>query len=96
MIIGQRNINSLRNKFDCLVQQITGNVDMVSDTKLDNSFPVGQFLIDGYSPPIRPDRDIHRGGLMFFVRKDIPCELLSLENEPMEGFYIEINLRKTR
>ena len=49
-------MNSLRNKFDCLDQQITGNVDvfMVSETKLDNSFPVGQFLIDGYGPPIRP------------------------------------------
>ena len=49
-------MDSLRNKFDCLDQQITGNVDvfMVSETKLDNSFPVGQFLIDGYGPPIRP------------------------------------------
>ena len=88
LIIGQLHINSLRNKFDCLVQKITGNVDilMVSETKLDNSFPVGQFLIDGYGPPIRLDRDIHGGGLMLFVRDDIPCKLLSLENKPMEGF----------
>ena len=88
LIIGQLNINSLRNKFDCLVQQIIGNVDilMVSETKLDNSFPVGQFLIDGYGPPIRLDRDIHGGGLMLFVRDDIPCKLLSLENKPMESF----------
>ena len=69
---------------------------MVSETKLDNSFPEGQFLIDGYDPPIRLDRDIHRGGLMLFVRDDIPCKLLSLENKPMEGFYVEINLRKTK
>ena len=42
LIIGQLNINSLRNKFDCLVQQIIGDVDilMVSETKLDNSFPM--------------------------------------------------------
>ena len=98
LIIGQININSLRDKFDCLVQQITGNVDilMVPETKLDNSFPVSQFLIDGYGPPIRLDRDIHRGGLMLFVRDDIPCKLLSLENKPVEGFYVEINLRKTK
>ena len=91
-------MNSLRNKFDCLDQQITGNVDvfMVSETKLDNSFPEGQFLIDGYSPPIRIDRDIHGGGLMLFVKEDIPCKLLSLENKPMEGFYKERNLRKTK
>ena len=98
LIIGQLNINSLRNKFDCLVQQITGNVDIliVSQTKLDNSFPVGQFLIDGYGPPIRLDRDIHGGGLMLFVRGDISCKLLSLQNKPMEDFYVEINLRKTK
>ena len=94
----QLNVNSLRNKFDCLDQQITGNVDvfMVSETKLDNSFPVGQFLIDGYIPSIRLDRGIHGGGLMLFVREDIPCKLLSLENKPMESFYVEINLRKTK
>ena len=51
-IIGQLNINSLKKKFDCLVQKITRNIDilMVSETKLDNSFLVGQFLIDGYGP----------------------------------------------
>ena len=69
---------------------------MVSETKLDNSFPVGQFLIDGYGPPIRLDRDIHGGGLMSFVRENIPCKLLSLEIKPMEDFYVEINLRKTK
>ena len=42
------------------------------------------------------DRDIHGRGLMLFVRDDIPCKLLSLENKPMEGFYVEINLRKTK
>ena len=88
LIIGQLNINFLRNKFDCLVQQITGNVDIlvILETKLDNSFPMGQFLIDGYGPPIRLDHDIRGGGLLFFVREDIPCKLLSLENKPMEGF----------
>ena len=34
--------------------------------------------------------------IMFFVREDIPCKLLSVENHPMEGFYVEINLRKTK
>ena len=60
MIIGQLNINSLVNKFDFMVQQSTGNVDnlMVSETKLDNSFSVGQFLIDGYGPPSWLDRCI--------------------------------------
>ena len=94
MIIGQLNINSLRNKFNCLDQKTFGSVDIliVSETNLDSSFPVGQFLIDSHGPPIRLDRGINGGGLMFSVRDDIPCKLLSLENNPMEGFHVEINL----
>ena len=74
-----------------MVQQTTGNVDipLVLETKLDNNFPVGQFLIDGYGPL---DRDIHGGVLMLFVTENIPFKLLSLENKPMKGFYVEINL----
>ena len=65
---------------------------MVSETKLDNSF-----LIDGYTTPFRLDRDNNRGGIMLFVREDIPCKLLSVENHPMEAFcYVEINLRVSK
>ena len=98
MIIGQLNINSLTNKFKSLVQQVTGNIDvlMVSETKLDNSFPVSQFLIDGYTPPFRLDRDNNGGGIMLFVREDIPRKLLPVENHSMKGFYAEIKLRKTK
>ena len=66
------DINSLRLKFDSLVQ-ITGNVDiiMISETKLDNSFPEGQFLIEGYSKPYRTHRNCHGRSLMLYVRADI-------------------------
>ena len=69
---------------------------MVSETKLDNSFSVSQFLIDGYCPPFRLDRDNNGRRIMLFVREDIPCKLLFVEDHPMEGFYVEINLRKTK
>ena len=98
LIIGQLNINSLRNEFESLVQHVSGNIDIlvVSETKLDNSFPVSQFLMDGYSPPFRLDRDNIGGGIMLFVREDMQCKLLSVENHPMEAFYVEIHLRKTK
>ena len=56
---------------------ISGNIDilMVSETKLDNSFSVSQFLIDGYCPPFRLDRDNNGRRIMLFVREDIPCKL---------------------
>ena len=49
LVLAHININSTRNKFDTLVQQITNNIDilMISETKLDNSFLEGQFLIPG-------------------------------------------------
>ena len=88
----------MRNKFDALTQQITGNVDilMLSETELDSSFPEGQLLIPGYSAPYRIARTCHGGGVMLFVREDIHSKSLLTENAPIEGFYIEINLRKKK
>ena len=50
-IIGHININSIRNKFYYLIAITKGNVDvlMISETKLDESFPSMQFNIDRYS-----------------------------------------------
>ena len=49
LIIAHLNISSLRNKFEFLVDQIKEKVDrlMVSETKLNESFPQGQFKISG-------------------------------------------------
>ena len=69
---------------------------MISETKLDSSFPEGQFLISGYSSPYRLDRNCRGGGIMLYVREDIPSKLLLIDNQPIEGFYIEINLRKKK
>ena len=69
---------------------------MISETKLDNSFPEGQLLIEGYSKPYRIDRNSHGGGIMLYVRVDIPSKLLSIESLPMERFHVEINLQKKK
>ena len=55
---------------------------MVSETKLDNSFPVSQFLINDYTPPFRLNCDNNGGGKMLFVREDTLCKLLSPEYHP--------------
>ena len=56
---------------------------MISERKLDNSFPKGQFLIPGYSAPYRIDRNCHGGGIMLFLREHILSKLLSTENSPL-------------
>ena len=50
LIIAQLNISSLRNKFDSLVQMLCNNLDIlfISYTKIDSSFPTGQFQIESY------------------------------------------------
>ena len=87
IIVGHLNINSIRNKFDSLAHQVKGNIDilMISETKLNESFPVGQFLMDGYSVPYRFDRDGNGGGILLYIREDIPSKLLSI-NRNIEIF----------
>ena len=94
LVFTHLNINSKRNKFEMLSDQIKGNIDvlLVSETKIDDSFPNGDFLIDGFSTAYRLDRNSNGGGLMLFVREDIPSNLVEAEAKPVEGFYIELNL----
>ena len=47
---------------------------MISETKLGNSFPEGQFLIPGYNSFYRFDRICRGRGIMLYVREDIPSK----------------------
>ena len=66
---------------------------MISETKINDSFPIANFLIDGFSQPYRIDRNSSGGGIMLYVREDIPSNLLKVESLPIEGFYVELQLR---
>ena len=63
LIIGQLNINSLRNKIEALKLIMMYNIDIliITETKLDETFPKSQFYIDGYAPPFRVDRSKNGG-----------------------------------
>ena len=81
IVLAHLNINSLRNKFDLLADQIKGNVNVlaISDTKLDDSLPSGKFKIPSYASPFRLDRNQNGGVILIFVREDIPLKFLSCE-----------------
>ena len=100
VIVGHLNINSLRNKFDLFSEQVKDSIDilMVSETKLDDSFPEAQFLIEGFHSPFRFifDCNINGGGIMLYVREDIPTKLLSHDFPGVESFFVEINLHKKK
>ena len=98
LVLAHLNINSIRNRFDQLVNVIKGNIDalMISETKLDDSFPSIQFLIEGHGPPYRLDRNSHGGVILIYVREDIPCKLIPTKNCTIEGFFLELNLRSKK
>ena len=98
IILAHLNINSFRNKVDLLADQIKGNVDVlaISETKLDDSFAAGQLKIPGYTSPFRLDRTQNGGGILVFVREDIPVKFLSSEEKPIEAFFFELNFRKKK
>ena len=98
LVFAHLNINSIRKTFEMLLDQIKGDIDvlLVSETKIDDSFPNGNFLIDRFSKPYRLDRNSNGGGSIFFVREDIPSNLVEAQAKPIEGFYIEFNLCNDR
>ena len=69
---------------------------MISETKNDDTFHLGNFLIGCFSKPYRLDRDSLGGGILLYVREDIASNLLEVETKPIEGFYVEINLHNDK
>ena len=72
-----------------------GNIDVlvITETKLDDTFPTANFMIDGFSTPYRRDRNTNGGGILIYVRDDIPSKELNNHNFPddIEGIFVELN-----
>ena len=64
IVLAHLNINSLRNKFDLLADQIKGNVDVLAilETKLEDSLHAA---IPSYASPFRLDRNKMVAGSWF-------------------------------
>ena len=90
VIIGTLNINSLPPKFEQLMLIIGNCIDIlvIQETKLDPSFPDEQFVINGYTQPYRLDRNRNGGGVIIYVREDIPSKKL---DKHIEGLFVEVN-----
>ena len=69
---------------------------MVSETKLDDSLPEAQFLIEGFHSPFRFGRNSNGGGIMLYVGKDMPTKLLSHDFPGVGSFFVEMNLHKKK
>ena len=71
---------------------------IVTENKLNSTFPTSQFMIDGYSEPYRFDRNKNGGRVLIYIREDIPSKLLADHKLPhdIEGIFVELNLRKRK
>ena len=75
-IICHLNINSIRNKFDTLDEIVkVFEIFRISESKLDNTFPINQCSIRGYKVFGR-DLNCSGGGLILYVDENIPCKPL--------------------
>ena len=101
LTIGSLNINSISNKIDDLRTLISGNLDIlvVEETKIDDTFSDESIKIPGFKhKPFRRDRKLGGGGIVTYIREDIPSKRLDLVNvsNDIEVTFIELNLRKTK
>ena len=65
---------------------------MISESKLDDTFPTSQFVIDSFTEPFRLDRTRNGGVVLLYVKNNITATLLTsytlLEN--IEALFVEI------
>ena len=99
IVIGHLNINSIRNKIDMVSDLIIGKIDifLITESKIDNTFPTSQFKISGYHLPYRKDRSNFGGGVLLYVRGDIPSKLVEFKyDNDIECIMIEITINKQK
>ena len=51
---------------------------------------------NGFSSPYRLDRDSKGGGIMLYIREDIPSNFVASDNKPIESLYAELNLQNIK
>ena len=97
----QINVNSFRHKFAHLQDIISKHrVDYlaISESKIDDSFPVAQFDVQGYNI-FRQDNTSSSGGLIIYVRSDIPHRRLvnaECNKNGIESLCIEWTIGKAK
>ena len=71
----------------CYLNKGNPDVLIVSETKLDDTFPIDQTTLEDSNTPFRIDRNTNGGGILLFILVDIAAKLNSTENPPIESFF---------
>ena len=99
--IGYLNINFLRTKILSLkeiLHKALIDILCIDETKLDETFPDAQFIIENYQfTPFRRDRNNKGDGKMVFIRKELLAKRLEdFETKSTETILIELLISKKR
>ena len=80
IIVGQLNINSLRNDFFSVKELLSHNLDLliINETKLDDSFPNAQFQINDYKCLLK-DGNIFDGGFCLYINEGISSKQIYIK-----------------
>ena len=64
---------------------------MISETKVDDSFPNGQFFLDGFGTPFCLNLNKNGSGIMLSIRNNISAKVVSTDDSPIEMFYVALS-----
>ena len=81
-----------------LQEAIENNIDvsLISEAKLDASFPSSHVILDGLTPPYRLDRTQHGVGIMVCIREVIPSKLLNADTSiGIENLLVNLRSKKS-
>ena len=94
------NINSVRNKFDMLTNIAPEYIDtlMISEIKLDGTVSYVLYHPKDFSNPYRLDKNSQSGGILPYIRDNIPSNFVKLDQklQNFEGFFIDLELCKKK
>ena len=88
LAIGHLNLNCFLHKFNSL------DIFMISETELEQIFPESQFLMDGFTPPYRVDKNRNGDGIALYDREDIPSRQISFKSDDKDKEYFFCGLHK--
>ena len=94
IILWYINVNSIRNKLDYMKLLLGQSLDIIciSKTKLHETFPTAQFVMEGFNKPYRLDITSNSGGLLFYVKANLSSKFICFYNFPSEIQCIPIEL----
>ena len=73
----------LQNAKNVTIGSLNIDICLLSETKIDESFPNQQFNISNYKA-FRSDRNKHGEGLLFYINENIPCKLINDQKIPRD------------